>query len=229
MSKESPIIVALDMPNLSEAVALSERLNPAFCRLKVGKELFSASGPQGVEALQKLGFEIFLDLKFHDIPTTVAKALSVVQSLGVWMTNVHASGGEHMLKASREAVDPDRMRLIGVTVLTSMNDQSLPQIGVHRPLQAHVMALAALAQACELDGVVCSAHEATALKQQFGKTFELITPGVRLSSVDNDDQQRTMTPVDAMDAGSDYLVIGRPITRAKNPLIALELIVQSLL
>ncbi|WP_373001885.1 orotidine-5'-phosphate decarboxylase, partial [Marinobacter sp.] len=221
------IIVALDFPSQNPALELVEKLDPTKCRLKVGKELFTRSGPQLVENLQKRGFEVFLDLKFHDIPNTTSAAVAAAADLGVWMVNVHASGGEKMMSACRERLEAfgaDRPLLIAVTVLTSMNADDLAGIGITDSPKAQVSRLAALTKNCGLDGVVCSAQEAPKLKAEQGADFKLITPGIRPLTADKGDQQRIMTPTDALKAGSDYLVIGRPITQASDPLAALEAI-----
>jgi len=221
------IIVALDFPSEKPALALVDQLDPAKCRLKVGKELFTRSGPELVRALMGRGFDVFLDLKFHDIPNTTAAAVAAAADLGVWMVNVHASGGEKMMTACRERLElfgQDRSMLIAVTVLTSMGADDLAGIGISGSPEAQVSRLATLTRNCGLDGVVCSAQEAPALKAEQGTDFKLITPGIRPLSSDKGDQQRIMTPTDALKAGSDYLVIGRPITRAADPLAALEAI-----
>jgi len=221
------IIVALDFPSDKPALALVDQLDPAKCRLKVGKELFTRSGPELVRALNGRGFEVFLDLKFHDIPNTAAAAVAAAADLGVWMVNVHASGGKKMMTACRERLEnfgKDRPLLIAVTVLTSMDADDLWGIGIADSPQAQVSRLATLTRNCGLDGVVCSAQEAPALKAEQGAEFKLVTPGIRPLSSDKGDQQRIMTPTDAIKAGSDYLVIGRPITQAADPLAALEAI-----
>ncbi|MEZ5524753.1 MAG: orotidine-5'-phosphate decarboxylase [Pseudomonadales bacterium] len=218
------IIVALDYDNIDDALALARQLDPQQCRLKVGKELFTYCGPQIVEALHKQGFEVFLDLKFHDIPNTVAKAVQAAAELGVWMVNVHASGGLAMMQAAREALKAygdKRPYLIAVTVLTSMGEEDLAQVGVSAPPEKQVCHLAALAQQAGLDGVVCSSQEAAILTARFGKDFLLVTPGIRPDQADKGDQKRVMTPSQALQAGSDYLVIGRPITQSASPLEAL--------
>ena len=221
------IIVALDFPSDQPALALVDQLDPAKCRLKVGKELFTRSGPALVRDLQNRGFDVFLDLKFHDIPNTTSAAVAAAADLGVWMVNVHASGGEKMMTACRDRLESfgkDRPLLIAVTVLTSMGSEDLAGIGITDSPEAQVSRLATLTRNCGLDGVVCSAQEAPALKAEQGKDFKLVTPGIRPLSADKGDQQRIMTPTDALKAGSDYLVIGRPITQAADPLAALEAI-----
>jgi len=217
------IIVALDYPEAAPALALVGRLQPALCRLKVGKELFTAAGPGLIEQLQQRGFEVFLDLKFHDIPNTVAQACKAAASLGVWMVNVHALGGRKMLEAAREAIvnSTKQPRLIAVTLLTSMTQQDLADIGINATPAEMVLRLALLTRDSGLDGVVCSAQEAALLRRQCGKEFCLVTPGIRPAQASLDDQSRVMTPLAALQAGSSYLVIGRPITRAADPLQAL--------
>ncbi|WP_100640370.1 orotidine-5'-phosphate decarboxylase [Marinobacter salexigens] len=226
-SNDPNIIVALDFPAANPALELADKLDPKKCRLKVGKELFTRSGPQLVESLQKRGFDVFLDLKFHDIPNTASAAVAAAADLGVWMVNVHASGGEKMMLACREQLDTfgkDKPLLIAVTVLTSMSAEDLAGIGITGLPEAQVSRLATLTRNCGLDGVVCSAQEARKLKTEQGIDFKLITPGIRPLTADKGDQQRIMTPSDALKAGSDYLVIGRPITQAIDPLAALEAI-----
>lgn len=225
MSKDPRIIVPLDFPDAAQALAFADRVNPALCRLKVGKELFTVAGPQLVEALVAKGYEIFLDLKFHDIPNTVAQAIKASAKLGVWMVNVHASGGRKMMLAAHEALDADSHRplLIAVTVLTSMDGADLAEIGLPEPA-VQVPLLARLTLDCGLDGVVCSAQEASVLKKLCGADFKLVTPGIRLASSAADDQTRIMTPDAAIAAGSDYLVIGRPITQSADPLATLQAI-----
>ena len=229
-SSSSPVIVALDYDNQRSALALADKLDPSQCRLKVGKELYTAVGPELVSGLVSRGFDVFLDLKFHDIPNTVAKAIGAAADLGVWMANVHASGGTRMMAAAKQALQQrgSAMRLIAVTVLTSMDESDLRELGIQRSLSDHVMHLAQLAKNAGLDGVVCSAQEASALKAALGADFQLITPGIRLADSGADDQRRIVTPQDAMRLGSDYLVIGRPITQAADPLQALLAINQSL-
>ena len=221
---ESKVIVALDFPQQVSAMVLVDQLDPRLCRLKVGKELFTAAGPSFVKLLVAKGFDVFLDLKFHDIPNTVAKAVIAVADLGVWMTNVHASGGSRMMRAAKQALVERRsdMLLIGVTVLTSMEDEDLAEVSVERSVDDQVLHLATLAKQANLDGVVCSAQEASLLKSTFGGTFNLVTPGVRLAGAGADDQRRVTTPVEAVSLGSDYLVIGRPITQSPDPLATLK-------
>lgn len=230
----SRIITALDFVKAADALALADSIDPDLSRVKVGKELFTRAGPSVVEALQSRGFDVFLDLKFHDIPNTVAGAVSAACDLGVWMVNVHASGGVRMMEAAvraREKTATDTL-LIGVTVLTSMTDDDVASIGVNTTAAEHVLTLAQLTQQAGFDGVVCSAHEVPAIQRATNSTstamstttsntekhFVTVTPGVRPQSLgSNDDQRRTMTPREALDNGSDYLVIGRPITQASQP------------
>jgi orotidine-5'-phosphate decarboxylase len=217
------IIVALDFPGAVPALALAQRLSPELCRLKVGKELFTATGPILLEQLMKSGFEVFLDLKFHDIPNTTAQACKAAAALGVWMVNVHALGGRKMLEAAQAAVSNCAAppKLIAVTLLTSMNQQDINDIGINATPAEMVQRLATLAQDCGLDGVVCSAMETAMLRKQCGNEFCLVTPGIRPVDASLDDQSRVMTPADALISGSSYLVIGRPITLAADPLQAL--------
>lgn len=224
------VIVALDYDEPSKALDLVDRLRPEACRLKVGKELFVTAGPHFVEKLVTRGFDVFLDLKFHDIPNTVAQACKAAAKLGVWMTNVHASGGRAMLTAAREAIDASSHKplLIAVTVLTSMSDSDLTDIGLAGPASAAVSRLASLTQACGLDGVVCSGQEAGMLKATLGWKFKLVTPGIRPAGAEAGDQSRVLTPEKALGLGADYLVIGRPITQAADPLAALSAINESI-
>jgi len=230
MSSSAPVIVALDFDNQRAALDLAEQLDPTQCRLKVGKELFTAAGPTLVKALVERNFDVFLDLKFHDIPNTAAKAVSAAADLGVWMANVHASGGSRMMQAAKEALveQGSDMQLIAVTVLTSMDDADLLETGVQRSPIEQVMHMAQLTQNCGLDGAVCSAQEASALKSSLGTNFKLVTPGIRLPDSAADDQRRIVSPADAIAQGSDYLVIGRPITQSAQPLDTLQQINRSL-
>lgn len=226
------IVVAMDFDNADQCLAMAKRLSPLDCRLKVGKELFTACGPKIVEQLMALGFEIFLDLKFHDIPNTTSKAVKAAAELGVWMINVHASGGERMMVAAREILERRAGKsplLIAVTVLTSMEASDLSGVGIACSPEDQVMKLARLTHACGLDGIVCSAQEAALMRTQFGKDFCLVTPGIRLDTSPADDQRRTLTPAAAMAAGSSYLVIGRPITQSPNPAETCKSIIQTLL
>lgn len=223
---DSRIVVALDYANPAEAIALAQQLDPRGCRLKVGKELFTLAGPAVVERLHQLGFEVFLDLKFHDIPNTVAQAVKAAASLGVWMVNVHALGGRRMMEAAREALEGGQHRphLIAVTVLTSMDEGDLHEIGLLGSPAHHVEHLAGLARQCGLDGVVCSAREANELRRMWGPRGLLVTPGVRPRGSEIGDQRRVVTPGEAIALGASYLVVGRPITRADDPQAALEAI-----
>jgi len=220
------VIVALDVASEREALALAARLPPEACRLKVGKELFVAAGPGLVETLVRRGHGIFLDLKFHDIPNTVARACGVAARLGVWMINVHALGGTRMMLAAREALGTSgqRPRLIAVTVLTSMAATDLVEVGLGADPESAAIRLAALARDAGLDGVVCSAREARSMRRQFGAGFDLVTPGIRPADASTDDQARVATPAEAIRDGSSYLVIGRPIARAPDPGAALAAI-----
>ncbi|MBL8539992.1 MAG: orotidine-5'-phosphate decarboxylase [Betaproteobacteria bacterium] len=224
------VIVALDFPDARAALDLARRLDPARCRVKVGKELFTAAGPALVEALRERGFEIFLDLKFHDIPNTVASACRAAAALGVWMINVHALGGRAMLHAARDAIEgmPQRPLLTAVTVLTSLSAPDLPEIGLSGTPEENVLRLAGLAQAAGLDGVVCSAQEARALRAALGEGFVLVTPGIRMADDAAGDQSRVVTPRAAIEAGATYLVVGRPVTRAVDPATALARILTDL-
>ncbi len=220
MTTGSRIIVALDYADARSATALVDRLRPSVCRLKVGKELFTAAGPEYVAMLVKRGFDIFLDLKFHDIPNTVAQSCKTAAGLGVWMLNVHALGGRAMMQAARDAIGtaPGRPRLIAVTVLTSMAETDLHEVGIDATPLEEALRLAALAKECGLDGVVCAAYEAGAIRAHLGEAFLRVTPGIRLPEDSAGDQKRVMTPRQALETGSSYLVIGRPVTRAAQPL-----------
>lgn len=226
----SPVIVALDVNNENDCMAIATRLDSGLCRVKVGKELFTACGPAIVEKLQKLGFDVFLDLKFHDIPATTAKAVKAAADMGVWMTNVHASGGQRMLTAAAEAIVnmTSKPLLIGVTVLTSSSEDELKQLGIARAMDEQVLALAQLTRDSGLDGVVCSAQEAVVLREKIGSDFTLVTPGIRPAGSEAQDQHRVMTPEQAIASGSSYLVIGRPITQATNPVAVCQSIIESL-
>jgi orotidine-5'-phosphate decarboxylase len=223
------VIVPLDFPDAKGALEFASRLDPRLCRVKVGKELFVAAGPSVIDALHARGFEIFLDLKFHDIPNTVAGACRSAARMGVWMLNVHAAGGEAMLRAAREAVAafPHAPLVIGVTILTSLAEADLEAVGFGGTVASNVERLARLSEMCGLDGVVCSAREAPLLRQEIGERFVLVTPGIRLSESPRDDQARTVTPEEAVQLGAHYLVIGRPITQSDNPVATLESIRQS--
>ena len=226
----NPIIVALDFPNADAALALAAQLDPAQCRVKVGKELFTRCGPSIVEALQAKGFDVFLDLKFHDIPNTTAMAVKAAAEMGVWMVNVHCSGGLRMMAACRNELDKlngAKPLLIGVTVLTSMEREDLSGIGLDVEPQTQVLRLAGLAQEAGMDGLVCSAQEAGVLKVAHPQ-LQLVTPGIRPAGSAEDDQRRILTPSQALQAGSDYLVIGRPISQAANPQQALTAVLAEL-
>lgn len=222
----SRIIVALDYPNAEQALTLTSQLDPTRCQVKVGKELFTRAGPQLVERLTTQGFKVFLDLKFHDIPNTVARACLAAADLGVWMVNVHALGGLPMMIAAREALAGSSScpLLIAVTLLTSINSTLLRQIGLPGTPEENALRLAQLTHQAGLDGVVCSGLEALMLRQAWGRNFLLVTPGIRPSGTPAEDQQRVLTPSEAITRGADYLVIGRPITAANDPMMALETI-----
>ncbi|MDH2435760.1 orotidine-5'-phosphate decarboxylase [Pokkaliibacter sp. MBI-7] len=220
-----PIIVALDYADQSLALDMAKRLDPQQCRVKVGKELFTLAGPAILEKLHELGFEVFLDLKFHDIPNTTAMAVKAAAQEGVWMVNVHASGGRRMMETTREVLETvtgPKPLLIAVTVLTSMESADLREIGIDLDPQQQVLRLASLAAASGMDGVVCSAQEVSVLRAQINREFKLVTPGIRPAGSDQGDQRRIMTPAEAISAGSDYLVIGRPITKAADPISVLK-------
>ena len=227
----SPIVVALDYADRDRALAFVDQIEPGSCRLKVGKEMFTLFGPQFVRELHQRGFEVFLDLKFHDIPNTVAHAVSAAADLGVWMVNVHASGGARMMTAAREALLPfgnDAPLLIAVTVLTSMDADDLRGLGIELSPAEQAERLARLTQQSGLDGVVCSAQEAVRFKEVLGHEFKLVTPGIRPAGSDVGDQRRVMTPQQAVQAGVDYMVIGRPITQSANPAATLRDILSSI-
>lgn len=217
------IIVALDYPCEKQAVDLVDRLSPEYCGIKVGKELFTASGPELVRKFVQRGYAVFLDLKFHDIPNTVARAVAAAADLGVWMVNVHASGGIAMMEAALAAAHSagkHRPLVTAVTVLTSMTSSDLRSIGIASGVQQQVELLAGLANASGLDGIVCSANEAAMLRKKYPDNFVLVTPGIRLApgAIQGDDQHRIMSPREAIHAGADYLVIGRPVTQSDNPI-----------
>ncbi len=228
---DAKIIVALDFPGGAEASVFVDGLPPGSCRLKVGKELFTREGPALVRRFVDQGHDVFLDLKFHDIPHTVARACEAAAALGVWMVNVHACGGRRMMQAAREALEGlegHRPLLIAVTVLTSMSGEDLAELGVTVTPEEQVMRLAKLTRTAGLDGVVCSPREAARLRRELGDNFALVTPGVRPRGAARDDQSRVLSPSEALSAGSDFLVIGRPITQAENPLAVLQAINQEL-
>ena len=213
------VIVALDYADADAALAFCRQVTPRDCRVKVGKELFVSAGPRLVETLARDGFDVFLDLKFHDIPNTVMGACKAAAQLGVWMLNVHALGGRAMLEAARAAstAGPSRPKLIAVTLLTSLTARDLPEVGLMGTAESASARLALLARECGLDGVVCSAQEAALLRRTCGTDFCLVTPGIRPTGSADDDQRRVMTPGAAIAAGADYLVIGRPVTRGPDP------------
>jgi orotidine-5'-phosphate decarboxylase len=224
----SKIIVALDFHTEKEALTFVSSLTPNLCRLKIGKSLFTRCGPKLVKQLVSLGFDVFLDLKFHDIPTTVHDACLAAMDLGVWMVNVHAQGGLAMLEASKKAVEPYNALLIAVTILTSLDDKAIAGVGLQGTVLDNVLGLASLAKEAGLDGVVCSSEEATTLKSKLGQDFKLVTPGIRLLGDKQDCQKRVMTPVAAVQAGSDYLVIGRSITQSSEASKVLNLILSEI-
>lgn len=226
----SPIIVALDFPSAEQALILADQLDAKLCRVKVGKELFTRAGPSILTALHQRGFEVFLDLKYHDIPNTCAQAVLAAAEQGVWMVNVHASGGKRMMAAAKESLVKNNLKtqLIAVTVLTSMAQADFQELGIESSIEEQVLRLAKLTQEAGLDGVVCSAQEAALLQAQLGSNFLKVTPGIRPAAASVDDQQRIMTPEAAMAAGSTHLVIGRPITQAANPSQALADIIRLL-
>ncbi len=220
----SRIIVALDFPEAAAAFDLIGRIAPDQCRLKIGKEMFTRLGPDFVREVVARGFDVFLDLKFHDIPNTVAASCAAAAELGVWMINVHASGGRRMMEAARERLEVAGARpmLVAVTILTSLSGEDIAEVGFQGTPEENVLRLARVAQEAGLDGVVCSPRETGALRARLGTDFRLVTPGVRPANSADDDQRRVMTPGDAIRAGANYLVIGRPITAAANPTEALR-------
>lgn len=224
------IIVALDVNTKQKALEIADQLDPKLCRVKVGKELFTSSGSNVVQALQQRGFDVFLDLKFHDIPNTTAQAVCAAADMGVWMVNVHASGGRKMMETCVERLHKGsyNTQLIAVTVLTSLEQNDLREVGIDIEPQQHVLRLAKLTQDCGLDGVVCSAQESKMLREHLGQDFVLVTPGIRPAGSNVDDQKRIVTPKQAMLDGSTHLVIGRPITQAEKPTAMLNEILQSL-
>ena len=229
-STQPRLVVALDRAGFDAADALVRDLDPALCRLKVGKELFTSAGPACVQAWQRRGFDVFLDLKYHDIPNTVGAACRAAADLGVWMLTVHALGGRRMLEAAAAALGDtgDRPLLVAVTVLTSLEDGDLAELGIDRPVAELAPRLAGLAQACGCDGVVCSAREAADMRRLCGDPFVLVTPGIRAAGQDDADQRRTMTPAEALRAGADYLIVGRPVTAAADPGAALRALSEEL-
>ncbi len=227
---DSKVIIALDYPGVDQARSFYKQIDSSRCRVKVGKELFTRAGPDFVRELVDAGFDVFLDLKFHDIPNTVAQACRAAAELGVWMLNVHAMGGRTMLEAAREAIDASAHSplLIAVTILTSMKEADLEEVGITATVAEQVQRLASLTKSCKLDGVVCSSHEVSRLNSTLGEDFCLVTPGIRPKGSETGDQKRIMTPKQAIDLGASYLVIGRPITQAKDPMAVLSAIEQEL-
>ena len=223
---EPRVIVALDYKNEEDAMRFVELVDPSLCKLKVGKELFTHTGPNFVSNLIKKGFDVFLDLKFYDIPSTVSKAVAAADDMGVWMTDIHASGGSKMMEEARNTLDKNNseMLIIAVTVLTSLSRSDLSEVGVSFSPEQQVSKLASLAKKSGMDGVVASALEAAELRNSYGDDFILVTPGIRHNLVTINDQKRVMTPSQAIFSGSNYLVIGRPITQASNPVSALKLV-----
>jgi orotidine-5'-phosphate decarboxylase len=224
----SPVIVALDLEH-TLAIDLAKKLDPVNCRLKVGSQLFTSAGPKVIEELSMLGFEIFLDLKFHDIPNTVAQSVKAAANLGIWMLNVHASGGSIMMNAAKEATAEllEPPLIIGVTMLTSLSEKDVSEMGI-QDISNQALSLASLAKKNSLDGVVCSVNEVRRIKELLGKDFITVTPGIRSSDSLKDDQSRVSTARNAIENGSDYLVIGRPITKSDNPMNSLDLIIKEI-
>ena len=226
---DNKIIIPLDL-EYSEAIHMAKKFDANLCRLKIGSQLFTSSGPQIIKELNSLGFDVFLDLKFHDIPNTVYEAVKSAADLGIWMVNVHASGGREMLEASKKALEgfDQPPLLIAVTVLTSLSEDSLNEVGI-KDLSEQVLRLAELTNECDLNGVVCASTDVKAIKNIFGKDFITVTPGIRPNDSKVNDQNRISTPSEAVKNGSDYLVIGRPITESENPTKALEKIIKEIL
>jgi len=226
---DNKIIIPLDL-EYSAAIHMAKNFDANLCRLKIGSQLFTSSGPQIVKELNSLGFDVFLDLKFHDIPNTVYEAVKSAADLGIWMVNVHASGGRAMLEASKKALEgfDQPPLLIAVTVLTSLSEDSLNEVGI-KDLSEQVLRLAELTNECDLNGVVCASTDVKAIKNRFGKDFIAVTPGIRPNDSKVNDQNRISTPSEAVKNGSDYLVIGRPITESENPTKALEKIIKEIL
>ena len=224
----SPVIVALDLEH-ALAIDLAKKLDPEDCRLKVGNQLFTSAGPKVIEELSTLGFDIFLDLKFHDIPNTVVQSVKAASNLGVWMLNVHASGGSIMMNAAKEAISEllEPPLIIGVTMLTSLSEEDVNEIGI-QDISNQVVSLASLAKKNSLDGVVCSVNEVKRIKELLGKDFITVTPGIRSSDSFKDDQSRVSSAKNAIENGSDYLVIGRPITQSDNPMNSLDSIIKEI-
>jgi len=230
---KSRVIISLDFSEANQALEFCKKIDPVSCKIKIGKELYTRAGPILIEKLRTLNYDIFLDLKYHDIPNTVANACRVATDLGVWMLNVHASGGSKMMEAAYESIiksgdSKNRPLLVAVTVLTSMSSDDFAELGLTNSIEDQVLLLSKMAKSAGLDGVVCSGIEANKLRHEFGKGFCLVTPGIRLDTLNNDDQKRIMTPYEAIKAGSNYLVIGRPITRASNPVNVINAINESI-
>ena len=230
---KSRVIISLDFQDAKQALEFCQKVDPVSCKIKIGKELFTGTGPILIEKLRLLGFEIFLDLKYHDIPNTVANACRIAADLDVWMLNIHAAGGRNMMEAAHESLAKSRRLrnrplLVAVTLLTSISSDDLLELGITKSIEDQVLLLSKLAKSSGLDGVVCSGMEVSKLRHELGKDFCLVTPGIRLDDLDNDDQKRIMTPYDAIKAGSNYLVIGRPITRTSNPADVLNSINKSI-
>ena len=229
--KNKNIIVALDYDSEYKALNFLDSIDPSSCRIKVGKEMFTLFGPSLIKSIHSRGFSVFLDLKFHDIPNTCANAVRAAAELGVWMVNVHASGGEKMMSAAKKIIEPygnNKPLLIAVTVLTSFDPSDLISVGINKSTNEQVLHLAKLAHQCELDGVVCSALETPLIKQNIDKSFLTVTPGIRMVDDSLNDQSRVMSPLNAIKNGSDYLVIGRSITSSDKPSLVLEGITSSI-
>jgi len=226
---DNKIIIPLDL-EYSAAISMAKNFDANLCRLKIGSQLFTSSGPQIIKELNSLGFDVFLDLKFHDIPNTVYEAVKSAADLGIWMVNVHASGGRAMLEASKKALEgfDQPPLLIAVTVLTSLSEDSINEIGI-KDLPKQVLRLAELANECDLNGVVCASTDVKAIRNRFGKDFITVTPGIRPNDSKVNDQNRISTPSEAVKNGSDYLVIGRPITESEDPSKALKKIIKDIL
>lgn len=227
----SPIIVALDYHDIYQVLKFSDMVSPQQCRLKIGTEIFTYAGPSIIRSLHERGFDIFLDLKFHDIPHTITKTVTVAAELGVWMIDLHVSNGKRVMQSARHALVPfgtSAPLLIGITVLTSMCDKDLHDLGISDNVLVHTLRLAQLAKQCKLNGIVCSALEARQIRIHCGPKFIIITPGIRPLNSKIDDQMRVMTPIQAQKTGIDYMVIGRPITQANDPALALASILSEL-
>ncbi|BAP58759.1 orotidine-5'-phosphate decarboxylase [Candidatus Tachikawaea gelatinosa] len=225
INNSSPILIALDYSNLNEMLDFVDKIDPQYCRLKIGKEVFTRFGPSLIKNLQKKGFQIFLDLKFHDIPNTVARAVTAAAELGIWMVNIHAIGGINMMISASKAImkfGKDAPLLTAVTILTSISQNDLKFIGIQLSLDQYVKKLAVLAQECGLNGIICSANQVKSLKKDLGKNFKIVVPGIRLSGDQKNDHCYVTTPLEAKNIGVDYMVIGRSITNSKNPFDVLQ-------